>query len=380
MKSLLILKGQSQYNLLRYWTDALAIGFEKQGVEVTILDLKFIDNHILSKYLNEHYDAVLGFNGYMLAPGFSTSLNCPYIYLLIDHPIDHINRINNLKSTDILTIVDRYDIHTVDRFCKMPNYVYMLPHAAQEVNMIKSKKEIDVLFTGTYINPENYKEKWKENEILYRIFEDVVEKCLYNTDYYYIEEVENWMREEYKSQIDFKHNNFTALIRDIGYYIYSYRRLKVLDTILKAGIEIHIYGEKWDSSPLVKYKNAVLHEGVNYWQLQEVMRKSKIVMNIAGIAKDGTHERVFAAMSAQSVLLTNETPYLRELFKENEELVFYSFNHIEEVPMKIKNLLVNETEINRISKNALQAIIGNHTWNERAKQIIEIFEDSNSKK
>ncbi|MCT6925664.1 glycosyltransferase [Metasolibacillus sp.] len=374
MKKILILKGQSQYNLLRYWTDALAVGFEKQGIDVTILDLKILDDHILSMYLQEEYEAVIAFNGYMLQSGFSELLKCPYIYILIDHPIDHIARINQLKSTDILTIVDRNDIYSLDRFCKMPNYVYMLPHAAQEITAKKYDKTIDVLFSGTYIDPESCKERWKENEILLKLFEDVTQKCLSQSESYYIDEIDKWLKQVYKRSVDFKVDTFTPLISDIGRYIYAVRRLEVLEAILKSGIEVYVYGNGWDNSVIMKYDNAIIRSGVNYWKLQEIMRYSKIILNIAGIAKDGTHERVFAGMAAQSVVLTNETPYLKELFEENEELLFYNFNQIEEVPQKITRILKNESELSRVSHNAVQAIIDKHTWNERAKALIEILE------
>lgn len=378
MKKILILKGYSLYNVLRYWTDALAIGFEKQGVEVTVLDLKILDDHILGRYLDNEYDAVLAFNGYMIETGISSILKCPYIFLLIDHPIDHINRINNLESKDIITIIDRNDINTINRLCKPPSFVYMLPHAAQEVSFHKYDKSIDILFSGTFMDPEEIKDSWKGNEILFTIFEDVVNNCLYNTELYYIEEVEIWLERKYNTKVDLKENNFNALITDIGRYIYAKRRLNVLESILNAGIEVHIYGDKWQDSPLIRYENVSLHESVNYWQLQEVMKQSKIILNITGIANDGTHERVFAAMAAKSVLVSNRTPYLSELFKEDEELIFFNFDHIERVPEKLRNLLGNEDEINRISQNAVQAITGKHTWSERAKQIIEIFQDATS--
>lgn len=376
MNKVLLIKGFSQYNLMRFWVDSLAIGFEKLNIEVDIIDFKYVDLMYLEKLIvHNNYDAIIGFNGWLMGEYNFKNVKCPYIFILIDHPIDHIDRINNLEYKDILTIIDRNDIYTIDKFCNMPNNVFLLPHAAQEVNYEQrfDEKMIDVLFSGSYSDPEEIRRDWLIHPILLTIFDEVVNRCLLKPQNYYILEFEKVMKEK-GVFLDFKEDRkLVILVQMIGRYIYSKRRELVLKEILDSGISVDIYGTGWENSSFINYPNLTLHQSVSYWALQDIMKKSKIILNIAGIANDGTHERVFAGMSNQSIVLTNETPYLNELFEDSVEVIFYNFSDISSVPAKINELLSSNEEMNKISYNAMRAILNQHTWNERAKEITEIF-------
>ncbi|WP_223552923.1 MULTISPECIES: glycosyltransferase [Lysinibacillus] len=379
MNKILLMKGISQYNVLRYWTDALAVGFEKLGIEVDILDLKYSDKYILEKYFSNKYDCVIAFNGYMFeSKEFSDSLNCPFIYLLVDHPIDHLLRIRNLRQGDILTLMDRYDVNNLYQFGYELEDIYMLPHAAMELAIEKKEKTIDILISGTYsdsLNFTNYIESLPP--IISNICKEVIEKCLEDSSKYYIEEfLKAFEVKGIPLKLRLNENpEFIEMVREIGRYIYSTKRLKVVLALAEAGFKLDIYGKHWGESPLVNYKNVNIHKPVNFWEMQELMKSSKIVVSFQALLRDGTHERIFAGMAAQSVVLTNETPYLHEIFKENEEILFYNFDNLEEMVQKVKGILEDEERQEKLAEAGWYAIKGNHTFEERAKQIVDIYND-----
>ncbi|OEC02888.1 hypothetical protein GY31_07555 [Lysinibacillus sphaericus] len=380
MKKVLLLKGSSNYNVLRYWIDSLAKGFEKIGVETIILDTIYSSNEQIITSLQMDVDAVISFNGIFTDQQevLNQVVKAPYILLLIDHPIDHLGRIQNLRDIDILTLMDRHDVNNLETFGLNVKNTYLLPHAAIELSIEPCDKTIDILVSGSYSDMSNYKGYINgQSPAIRAICEEVIENCLADTSRYYIEE----FKEAFKKRdimIELRLNEtpeFVKMVHEIGRYVYSVNRLKVIMALADAGFNVEIYGNNWSSSPVMKYPNVRLHESVNYWQTQELMRKSKIVMNFQALLRDGTHERIFAGMAARSVVVTNETPYLRELFLADEEIIFYNFNHLEEMVESIQAILQDDGRREKISQAGWQAVKGSHTFEERAKMIVDIFND-----
>ncbi|AVK82813.1 hypothetical protein C3943_04185 [Lysinibacillus sp. B2A1] len=379
MKKVVLIKSSTQYNVLRYWTDELAKGFEKQGVDVVILDAKYCVKEQIYYILGLDVDAIISFNGlYLEYKELSEYIKVPYIYLLIDHPIDHIVRLNNLQSKDILTIMDRNDINSIEILGLPSVNTYMLPHAALELSFDKVEKEIDILVCGTYSDfnvYQNYLES--QTPTLVNVCRLVIEQCFGDSNIYYYDAFIN----EFKNKgIDAKkllseNMPFVEILRNVGYYIYSIQRLRVITRLAEAECNIHIYGDKWDKSPLVNFPNVHINNSIDFWELQRVMRKSKIVLNFQPLLKDGTHERVFVGMSNYSVVVTNVTPYLKELFQSDEEIIFYNFNNLDIMVEKVKSILEDNTLRNEIADAALKAVKGKHTFEERAKEIITIYHD-----
>lgn len=380
MTRFLLLKGNSQYNVLRYWTDALAVGFEKIGVETDVLDLRFGDDYILTKYLSQNYDAIIAFNGYLMEyDNFINRLKCPYIYLLIDHPIDHLARIKNLRSNDIITLMDRNDVNNLLYFGYTFENTYMLPHAAIELSLEKEEKIIDILVSGTYSDVSKYK-SFLENlpPTLFKISKEVIDICLLDSKRYYIDEfVNSFKKKGVPINLYIEENpGLINILQIIGRYIYSINRLRVINALAEAGINIDIYGNGWENSNLVNYSNVRINKPVNYWQTQKLLRQAKIVLSFQALLRDGTHERVFAGMASNSVVVTNETPYLKEIFQSEKELIFYNFNDLRTMVEKCEEILKDEKKREEISNAAWLAINGKHTFDQRAEQILYIFNDS----
>ena len=380
MKKILLLKGNSNYNVLRYWIDSLAKGFEKIGVETIILDTIYSINEQIIATLQMDVDAVISFNGLFTDQQevLDRVVKAPYIFLLIDHPIDHLGRIQNLREVDILTLMDRHDANNLEMFGLNVKNTYMLPHAAIELSIEPCEKTIDILVSGSYSDMSNYKEYInRQSPAIRAICEEVIENCLADTSRYYIEEfIEAFKKRDISIELRlYETPEFIKMVHEIGRYVYSINRLKVITALADEGFNVDIYGNNWASSPIVIYPNVHIHESVNYWQTQELMRKSKIVMNFQALLRDGTHERIFAGMAARSVVVTNETPYLRELFSEDEEIIFYNFDNLGGMIESIQAILQNDGRREKMSEAAWQAVKGSHTFEERAQMIVDIFND-----
>ena len=111
----------------------------------------------------------------------------------------------------------------------------------------------------------------------------------------------------------------TACRSVIGYF-----RNRVVRTILDAGIELHVYGESWNTSPFVGYTNLIRHPNMSPEKSVEELQKAKIGLNIMSWYKAGMTERVANIMLSGAVCLSDETDYLRAHAVDGEEVVLYS--------------------------------------------------------
>lgn len=77
--------------------------------------------------------------------------------------------------------------------------------------------------------------------------------------------------------------------------------------------------------------------------------QGKISLNVLPWFQNGAHDRIFTAMLQKSVALTDGNDYLRELFGDKKELVFYSLDAIEELPQLVRELLSHPKQLQEIA-------------------------------
>jgi len=105
-------------------------------------------------------------------------------------------------------------------------------------------------------------------------------------------------------------------------------------------------------------------------EANELINKSKIVINIHSGKHSDTETRVFETLGAKGFLITeklgDENP-----FKHGEHLV--ECNDIKDMNEKIKYYLQNEKEREIISEKGCFEAEKNHTYDSRAKELIEMI-------
>jgi hypothetical protein len=378
IKKVGILKGVSQYDVMRSWCLELEKGFAKLGIEVVVYD--FI-NHKL-ELIARDIDCLIGFNGWFIEIRENIYFkDKPYIMILADHVIDHLGRINCIGDHDVLTVMDRYDANIL-AMLGYDKEVYFFPHAALELSYATVNKEIDCLFLGSFSDPSTYLKKLEKinSKLIVDKAKLVIEKCLNNSNLNYIEEFIDIVKATGINVSLTENTVIIDIIGIIGRYIYSKRRIEVLEAFERNNITIDVYGNGWENSSLYNKKNINFHLPVNFWESQELMKRAKVTLNIQSFLKDGSHERIYAGMSNDSISVTNKTIYLSEEFVEDEEIIFYDFDNLDAVMPKIKFILQDKVNREEITRKAKQKVALNHTYQSRASLIVNIVEDVINKK
>ena len=112
MKNILLLKGQSQYNVLRYFIDQLSVAFQHIGHTVTIIDLVEISSvQDLQQKMLFVPDLVISYNG--MGTDINIFKSIPFITHYVDHPLYHVERIQNHSSSTLCGFVDK----SIKGFC-----------------------------------------------------------------------------------------------------------------------------------------------------------------------------------------------------------------------------------------------------------------------
>ena len=387
MARIVLLKGQSQYNVLRIFIDYLGKAFKQLGDEVFIIDLmKSQWTKDLQDVFSQACDFAFAFNCIGVDLEANNELlfnltNTAYVGCLVDHPIYHLQRINTNLNKLILTCVDYSHIEFLCTYYPLKRAAF-LPHGGsikEENPKDQRVREIDVLFGGSFKDPNLIRNEWLIlPKTVISIMDEAVEYLLANPD----KSLEGGFKfvlqsKNFYGEYGILMNN-PVFLQLVDGYVRSYRRYRCIEELIKSGIEIDFYGSlEWKKNPFEKYKNFRIHNSVGFNEMLSLMENSKVVLNVLPNFSNGSHERIFTSMLQGAISVTDKNQYLESQFNDEEDILFYSWDKIELLPAKIKDILAYEEKRNYIALNGMQKAKENHTWLQRAKKIKELVEISN---
>jgi len=161
------------------------------------------------------------------------------------------------------------------------------------------------------------------------------------------------IEEKFKSEVSFIGTNIPGDNRD-----------KFLLTLIEKGIPISIWGARWERSQywqqLKPFFRGNSLKGKDYIA---AIQGSKICIGLLSKGNRDLHTtRTFEIPFVGSLFCAERTSEHADLFKENEEAVFWT--NAEECAEKCRNLLNNEELINKISQNGRAKITQTKRGNE----------------
>lgn len=111
---------------------------------------------------------------------------------------------------------------------------------------------------------------------------------------------------------------------------------------------------------------------ITFSEANTLFNKSKINLNIHHPQSiEGLNPRTFEIMASGSVQLMDRKIKAVELFREDQEVLFYT--SLEEFREKINFFLKHESKLETIRQNAYQVAIRNNTWKHRMEEMITVL-------
>lgn len=366
---IIIIKGQSQYDVLRVMSDKLANEFKRLECSVTIIDLldkKWI--HDLNAVINEKYDFIFSYNAIGIDlrlnnnQFLSNAMEIPFIAYIVDHPVSHHERISESIDKCLYIFSDEENLKYMnDKFSnKCCSFIPLMGIESPSTNSKKfSSREIDVLFAGSIQDPNVIKKNWNNySENLKIILEETVEKFLMN------ESVFLWDLVDKSTEKYMKDNNTSDILnlkRTVFYsaetYIRTLRRYQVLKSIANSKLDVVCFTNNIEELKRInKNNNLIIKEKISFNELLKQMKNSKIVLNISAQASLGVSERVTSAMINGAVSLTDSNEYIKKVFKEREDILLYNKKNIDNIPDIIECSLKDINKLENIAQYGNQKV------------------------
>lgn len=390
------------YNLLfteEHYPEQLYDAAEMIWQEAPEWVLEVGDKTILAAYAGKTYQAVIGFQSYLFdiyLPKAGVYLHDlikgPKINFQFDHPIWMKNHYIRMPEHCYIATHDRNYAAFIEKYypriagssiifpggCEKAAGENGKQEAERNLRGAQDKKEYQISFIGTYTDYRSYLPLIRNSQ---GIIKKIAAHFLFRMKQHPEETAEKALEESLrKDEIVLSDEEFLEVldgVKPMIYCIMSYYREKAVKVILEAGITLEVFGDSWKKSPFGDSPYLRIHEAVDMRESLEVMEKSLISFNVMAWHKDGFTERIANSMLQHSVVLTDESTYLKEQFTDGKDILMYRLNEL----YKIQELLADYLEgagrdnLQMIAENAYRKAKENYTWEQSAKKLLAFIDE-----
>lgn len=384
-KNILLVKTISRYGSNDKYVDEWAAALRKLGCNTCVLDgwslaQPALYNHVLSTY---KFDAVFDLNGILCTLGITKKLTAGSIYgIYVCDPPQAVDLQDKLVQADDRTVVfccDKNFRDYIDRYFPMVHHTAFVPLSGSfyPEYIPYNERTIDIIFTGTYTDPEKYRiqalSRFEKGSVMAQFVEDMLEDIVVHSQLTLPECLSRTLKKYHQEVSDSDFHELAIEFLTVDFYARFYYRDKVIRTLLDAGLKVDVFGNGWENFQSENKANLIIHEGGPY-AASKALANAKIALNIMPWFKDGFQERIAAAMLSHTVAVTDESKYILENFEDNKDMVIFSLKEIESLPQRIKYLLQNYEEAAGIAENGFRKV-QDHTWAVRVTDMMKKIED-----
>ena len=387
--NILVYKDEWAYSVVNLFVENSVYFLRKKGHNVTIIDSNDADaiNILLNIFNTQIVDLVINFgkatnpilnDGRPLYDAANTTLLAVYV----DHPTYHISSLTENIKNFLCCFNDKQHVDYINEI--LPNHhkiSFFLPHGGltkniEEKNKIKSfieykkQKSIDIVFAGTFLN--DIEKPWHDN-LAYpsKLLDEVFELFMYD-DYLSIQEAFKIVFDRNKILFSsIGKIQLSNLYRVVQNYIRSYSRILLIKKLSESGLNITICGNGWENFAK-EHKNINYIGALDIKENLELIKKAKVLINVTPTLRNGSHERVFTGMLNNTVLFSDRSRYYDEFFEDEKNILYYSFNSLNDDIKKLKEILKDDKKLFDISQSAYKIVVKNHTWENRVDTMLEM--------
>jgi len=274
-----------------------------------------------------------------------------------------------------LFITEKSDPEALNYFFpEFKNYHYIPP--ATDYNLWKYKneeKDLDIVYIASVRDPEEIIKEVKQTlppnlfEDFMQMFEFLQDNPHYNVWHLYKELFLN-INDNVDPQ---KHNYlFNYLFRNLTNVLSFTKRIQMIKNMEDIGVKI------WGNDIWAKYISGK-NEYMGFLRTEnsiEILHRAKISLNLQSLQILNTiNERILNSILSESAVLCDAAPEIKKTFGDN--LMYYDVKNFTNIKQKALSLLKNKDLREYKVQKAKEIVLKDHTWDSRAKSILEIIND-----
>ncbi len=380
MSNVLLIKGISQYDAMRYYIEEIEIGFRLAGYNTILLDtyegsfLFQLDELIKSVKI----DLVFTCNGIVYDLLRERMPDVLYVTYLCDHPAAHFERLKTFNKNTIVFTCDALHEKFVQEYYDNIDYAKYIPLAGScsKKQVPYGERRYDVVFTGTYSKPEDaYNQLLSNLSGSLKPFGEYVLKKIIDIPELTIDQCLKESLEEYG--MDVSKDEFLELVYDFIWadiWARNYYRDKMIRCLIENGLDVHVFGNGWEEFES-DFKDHLIIEKGNSYLARKAVADAKISLNIMPWFKAGFQERIATAMLSGSVAVSDQSDYICDNFTDGEEIVLFSLRDLSQLPVKICSLLENREVAEKIAMKGKERAENELTWQHRTFDMIAYIKE-----
>jgi len=379
----LLVKAQSQYGSLRLHVDQLAEALRAIGEYVRVVDTMtmFGMAEFVCAAVVDGADCVFTFGGVYgqeYGPVFK-KFGITFASLYVDNPVHHLPRLAPPQAQYIAFFLDRTHqafMQAMDQTGVFAHLGFLPPGAntlAAPVDVSREAygaRDIPILFSGTYRGePER---GWLDMPTaVCNLLNAVAERMAADGSL--------WIGAALRDVLDSGGVKLTPeflrsiapVLRFVQLFAEAYHRNAFLDVIGLAGIAVQTVGKGW--APLCeRYPSfSYLGEG-SFEETLQLLRRTRVVINVNNGFVSGGHERVFAAMAGGAAVFSERSFFYDEVFVDGEDMVLFKTPVQPDVAARLQHLATDLDFGAQVAANGYAKTRTHHMWLNRARDIVEI--------
>lgn len=373
------------YNSHYFFAHQLEGAFEKLGYHVEMCEFTKEDDFdaVLGPHLGKSYKFMLDFNSLMpqlIEEDGTPVLNMihgPFYDYILDHPLFHYNCLSSKIDDFHAILLDEAQEAYVKQYYKGIKSTLMMPLGATEAiaNEKRVKNPDCILFMGSYDSEEKlYEIIQLAPEPIRSLAKEVLEMRLEEPQMPQEEAFHKTLTRRGITLDDSKFALFMNQMYAVDAYVRNHFRKASIDCLAKYKIPMKLVGDGWEKYRSLDESFITREKPVEFGLSFEKMAKEHIMLNSSPIFNRGAHDRIYGGMANHCVVLTDENPYLRHTLKDRENIMLYSLKDEKTLKDMAEELLTNVSFCREIQENAYLEFQEKHTWECRAKRLLEHIE------
>lgn len=388
MRFILFYESTESFN---YFTDEIAKELTNRGHDIFILDLLNLSRpshstQELMIFCEQKVDAVICFNRAGIHNDTYIDLwdmmdTCT-LHILMDHPLRVHPTMEKHPRKYIQFCPDDEHVAYVKRYFPNVEHIEFLAHAGTpdaKPPIPYTDRKYDIVFSATYYVPQlklaELESFFPKDSSMYQLFLQIGEDLTENTEKSLIQSVLDVLNINNMPLSDAAVKTIMRNMIPIDWMVRMYYRGKTVQTLVDAGLDVHVLGRGWENHPCAEADNLHILSGrINLADTFDYMRDARINLNVMPWFKEGTHDRIFNTMLRHSICLTDSSTWIDSHFEDGRDIVLYDLKHLDKLPEIADYWLNHINEAQALIENAYAKTAQNYTWVNCVDSILESLE------